>query len=211
METIIKRESIPFTGAGLTAAAAALLLLLPPEETLGPVIKLVFLHGALVAVGLIAFGVAGGLGLATLIGADERWHRWCRAAQKTALIIWVIYALSSVIVTYLAWGVAIAWNEPRVRASAQVLGASVGLLSLTAWVDERRFTGSANVIMAGLAWWLIQSAASVRHPLNPIGRSESMAFKLAFAALVGLLLLNAVQLARWLYGREERSCDEWEG
>ena len=42
-------------GAALIGLAVALWLI-PPEQTLGNVIKVIFLHGALVRVGLLTFG-----------------------------------------------------------------------------------------------------------------------------------------------------------
>ena len=100
--------------------------------------------------------------------------------------------------TYLAWGVAIAWNEPRVQASAKVLGACIPFLILVLWVGHRQFTAVVNVVMAVLAWWLTKSAVNLRHPLNPIGSSDSVAFRWFFVAILFVVLLMAIQLARWL-------------
>ncbi len=111
----------------LTAAAVGLLLALPPEQTLGTVIRVIFLHGALVQVGLLIFAAAGILALVYLwtrrsgVG-DPTVYGWLVAAQRTGLVIWVVYALSSMLSTYLAWGQWVAWDEPRVRASAGVSG-----------------------------------------------------------------------------------------
>ncbi|MDH7489962.1 MAG: hypothetical protein QHH80_10700, partial [Anaerolineae bacterium] len=101
-------------------ALAALLILSPSEKTLGDVVKLVYLHGALVRTGLLAFTAAGALGLAALLAHSDRVARWGEAVGHTALVVWTAYVLSSMVVTYLAWGVAIAWGEPRVRASAHI-------------------------------------------------------------------------------------------
>jgi hypothetical protein len=195
---LVDRRNIPVSLAGLAAIAAVLLLLLPPERTLGNIIKVVYVHGALVQTGLLAFGVAGLLGLAYLVRPREPLYQWCLATQKTAVTVWVAYALSSMLATYLAWGVAIAWNEPRVQASAKVLAVCVSFLVLGLWVGHRQFTAAVNVVMAGLAWWLTKSAINIRHPFNPIGSSDSAAFKGFFVAIFFVVLLMAVQLARWL-------------
>jgi hypothetical protein len=195
---LIDRKNIPISLAGLAVVAAVLLLLLPPERTLGNTIKAVYIHGALVQTGLLAFGAAGLLGLAYLAWPGESLHQWCLAVQKTAVAVWVAYALSSMLATYLAWGVAIAWNEPRVQASAKVLGVCVAFLMLVLWVGHRQFTAVVNVVMAALAWWLTKSAVNLRHPFNPIGSSDSVVFKWFFIAILSVVLLMAIQLARWM-------------
>jgi hypothetical protein len=195
---LLNRKNIPRSLVGLAVLAAVLLLLLPPERTLGNTIKAVYIHGALVQTGLLAFGASGLLGLAYLARPRESLHQWCLAVQKTAVAVWVTYALSSMLATYLAWGVAIAWNEPRVQASAKVLGVCIAFLVLVLWVGHRQFTAAVNVVMAALAWWLTKSAVNLRHPFNPIGSSESVAFRWFFIAILLVVLLMAIQLARWL-------------
>ena len=199
MKKLLDRRTIPMSLAGLTILVAILLYTVPPEQTLGNIIKVVFLHGALVETGLIAFGVAGLLGVACLVWNRETVYRWCWAAQKTALVVWVLYALSSIVATYRAWGVAIAWEEPRVLASAKILIVGVGFLLLALWVNHRQFTAVVNVVMAVLAWSLAKGAVTVRHPFNPIGSSDSTVFKGLFAIIALVIMLMALQLTRWLH------------
>ena len=201
---LTNRKNIIKSLVGLAILTAVLLLLLPPERTLGNTIKAVYIHGALVQTGLLAFGAAGLLGLAYLARSRESLHQWCLAVQKTAVAMWVAYALSSMLATYLAWGVAIAWNEPRVQASAKVLGVCVAFLMLVLWIGHRQFTAVVNVVMAVLAWWLTKSAINLRHPLNPLGSSDSVAFKWFFVAILFVVLLMALQLARWLRASIDR-------
>lgn len=100
--------------AALAALAALLVALVPPEKTLGWIIRPVFLHGALVQAGLIAFAAAGLLGLLYFVQRSTRVIAWCLAAQETAVLLWIAYALSSMVTTRLAWGEWIAWDEPHV-------------------------------------------------------------------------------------------------
>ena len=198
MRRLVSHQSIPVSLISLGALVAALLFLLPPERTLGDVIKAVFLHGALVRTGLIAFAVTGILGLAALVWNVEPLHRWCLAALKTAGMVWGVYALSSMVATYLAWGVVIAWDEPRVQASARVLGAYAFLLTLALWVNDRRLTAAVSIVIAVLTWMLTKGAINIRHPFDPIGSSDSAVFRWFFAAISATILLIAFQVARWL-------------
>ena len=111
--TRIVKPSLIRSAAWL-AALAILFILSPSEKTLGDVVKLVYLHGALVRTGLLAFSIAGILGAIALASGRSWAIEWGRAVGHAALIVWVLYAVSSMVVTYLAWGVAIAWGEPRV-------------------------------------------------------------------------------------------------
>jgi len=136
------RSGIVISLGVLLVVLVGLLILVPPEQTLGDIVKVVFLHGALVQVGLVAFAVAGALGLAYCIRRSETVYAWCLAVQKTAVLMWIVYAISSMIATYQAWGVWIAWDEPRVRASISVLWFSVICLLLVLWIRHRLFTAA---------------------------------------------------------------------
>jgi len=183
------------------AALAALLILSPSEKTLGDVVKLVYLHGALVRTGLLAFTAAGILGLAALVGRRQSTARWSEAAGHTALVVWTVYVLSSMVVTYLAWGVAIAWGEPRVRASAHIFLAAAAFWVLSYIIQDRRVTAALNAILGALAWALVRSAGVIIHPVDPIGGSASVAIKAFYAGIVACVILLAAELALWFAKR----------
>ncbi len=188
---------------GLAVVLGVLLYFLPSEKTLDRIIRIIFLHGALVQVGLLMFSAAGVLGLIYLLNKEESLYQWGLAAQKTAVIVWIMYTFSSVVVTYLAWGVAIAWNEPRVQVSANILGGCVVFLVLTLLMKHRQFTAVVNVVLAVLVWFLIKRANIVRHPFNPIGSSDSTNFKWFFIAICLTILFMVIQLTRWIHRPSE--------
>ncbi|MEZ4866120.1 MAG: hypothetical protein R3C14_32690 [Caldilineaceae bacterium] len=175
-----------------------LLFLLPPERILGDVIKLVLLHGALVRAALLAFAVAGGLGMLCLISSNPMWPRWCVATQATALLLWIANAISSSIATRLTWGEWIAWSEPRVWTTIHVLWLATACLLLVLWLDHRIFTGVTNLVVALLSWGLIKGATLVRHPFDPLGTSNSLTYQAIYMAMVVVLLILAWQCTRWL-------------
>lgn len=183
------------------AALVALLILSPSEKTLGDVVKLVYLHGALVRTGLLAFTVAGVLGVAALITRRECTLRWSEAVGHAALVVWTLYILSSMVVTYLAWGVAIAWSEPRVRASAHIFLAAVAFWVLAYLIQDKRATATLNALLAPLAWALVQNAGVVIHPVDPIGGSASVAIQVFYAGIVLCVILLTAELAAWFERR----------
>ena len=188
-------------GAALIGLAAALWLI-PPEQTLGNVIKVIFLHGALVRVGLLTFAAAGILSLAYLFMRRPSLYAWAMAAQESAVILWIVYALTSMISTRLSWGQWIAWEEPRVRASFHVLWFSVACLLLVLWMGNRTFAAFANLLVTVVAWTLIRGASIIRHPFDPIGTSGSSTYQMLYWVMVVALLVLAGVLVRWLYMKQ---------
>jgi hypothetical protein len=168
---------------------------------LGDVIKLVLLHGALVRAALIAFAVAGVLGVLCLVSPNPQWPRWALAIQVTGLLLWIGNMITSSIATRLAWGEWIAWSEPRVWSTIHILWLTVACLSLVLWLKDRRFTGVTNIVVALLSWGLIKGATLVRHPFDPLGASNSLTYRAMYLMMVAALLILGWQCARWLYQR----------
>ncbi len=197
MKSFWNTRYIPHSLVAFTVLLGILVLALPPEQTLGHIIKIVFVHGALVQTGLLTFAAAGIIGAASLIMRREPLDNWCSAAQKSGVIVWSVYILSSVVVTYLAWGIPVAWNEPRVRISAIIWATSLAFWLLGRLAQQRLFTASLNIVLAIAAWGLVKSAGILRHPFNPIGSSDSPVFKTVYAVLGVIMLLMTIQLTRW--------------
>jgi len=182
-------------------ALLALLILSPAEQTLGQIVKLVYLHGALVRTGMLAFTVAGVLGVFALLTRRSWAVEWTRAVGDSALVIWTTYVLSSMLVTYLAWGVAIAWSEPRVRASGHILLAAVAFWGVSLFLRDWRVRAVLSALLGVLVWVLITSAGVVIHPVDPIGGSASIAIKVFYGGIVACVVLLAAELALWMKER----------
>ena len=184
----------------LLVALAVWLVLLPPEAHLGNIIKLVYVHGALTWVGLGTFSLAAIVALLALVTNQAWLHRGIDASSSAALAIWVAYAISAMIVTELTWGQLVAWNEPRVQATAMILVAAVVFRFLRHLVNEKRFGALVALIMGVLPWFLVNQAQALRHPVDPIGGSEStilqLLFKLTVVTIAGLAALLIFHL--WL-------------
>jgi hypothetical protein len=197
--TFLTPKRATAAAAILLTAGALLLWRMPNEATLGPVVKVVVLHGALVQAGLYAFLIAGILGAVWLLTRRESVLAWCGAVQKTAVIIWIAYALSSMVSTYMAWGQWIAWDEPRVRTSAYVLILALASLGIVVWVNDALFTALANIVTAAVAWYLVKGVGVIRHPVDPLGPSTDAIFRMMALALQVIVLCLAALLARALH------------
>lgn len=202
MSTSIAARRTQLVRAALWLAALVVLLILSPaEQTLGQVVKLVYLHGALVRTGMLAFTAAGVLGAIALVSRRSWAAEWTHAVGDSALVIWTFYVLSSMLVTYLAWGVAIAWSEPRVQASGHIMLAALAFWAVSLFLQDWRVRAVLSALLGALVWVLIGSAGVVIHPVDPIGGSASTAIKAFYAGIVLCVVLLAAELALWMKER----------
>lgn len=182
----------------LIAVAIALVLVVAPlDRVLGDVSRLVYLHGAMVWVALAGFTVAGILGVMHLLTDKPAWHGWSQGIERSAIVFWSGYLPLSVVAADLAWN-GVFWAEPRWAMAAQLFIVAVAFQVGGALLDNPQVKSTLNALMAGAVWWLLLRTPLIIHPDNPIGTSDSMGIKLAFAGLVILCGLAALQIARWL-------------
>lgn len=212
----MRKRALPILGCVLLVLLVVWIVLAPSESRLGSVVKLVFVHGSLVWAGLLAFTLAGVLGLValavrhlwgTLAPAAKRhalvWYRGTEAASLGALIIWVATVISSMAVTGLTWGQLIAWNEPRVQATGLILVAGVVLFVVARLVASHDFTAILSVLMGIVPWILVQQAGVIRHPVDPIGGSESTSIQLFYGLILLTVIGLTLTLIAWLWAGAE--------
>ena len=126
-------------------------------------------------------------------------YAWSVASQKMAIIMWMLYLVSSMVVTYLSWGIAIAWEEPRVQMSIRVMFLSGVFFLLSIWIKNRKFTNIINLITAALVLMLSLTTVNIRHPNNPVGESESILYAISFYFVLVLTIFLTFQLMRLLF------------
>jgi hypothetical protein len=211
LETVRKRV-LPLLAGILFVLLGIWIVLAPSESRLGSLVKVVFVHGALVWAGLLAFTIAGVLGLAALLvrhlwgslapAARDRaavWYRGTEAAELAALIVWVVTVISSMAVTGLTWGQLVAWNEPRVQATGLILVAALVLFIVARLVANRDFTAIVSVLMGIVPWILVRQAGVIRHPVDPIGGSESASIQTFYGLILLTVLGLTLTLIAWLW------------
>ena len=205
------RYFLPAALIGLILLNGLLLWLAPAEQTLGKVIKLVYIHGALIGACMLGFVVAGLLGLAWLLARRAGLWRWMLALQRATAMTWVIYLLSSMWVTYAAWGVAIAWGEPRVAATLRVTLAVAVILAVTEIVKSPLLTAAGNALLGVAAIVIIQSAGVIRHPIDPIGASTSAGIQGFYAGIMWSTIAVLGVIAALFHGVARRASGSQEG
>jgi hypothetical protein len=177
-----------------------ILILMPGEKTLGWVIKVVYLHGALSRAGMVGFWAAGIAGLVYLIRPRPALARWTVALLLCGWGYWLAHFLASIPATRLTWGPWIAWGEPRVTMTLQVLVAGLVVIVITRLLRDDRFTAAATLLMAVAVAFLVGRTGVLRHPLDPIGSSPSTMFRLVYLLLlipvIGSMFVIAWRLAQ---------------
>jgi hypothetical protein len=184
------------------AALLFITFLAPSEKTLGPNVRVVYLHGVWVWTALVLFFAAAVTGLVGLIFRWEAWHGWSRALGRTGLVFWIPYLPISL------WAMQTNWNglflaEPRWRLAmifsifGFLLQAGVTLLEKPVWASWANL-GYFLALMIALRF-----TSTVMHPPSPILDSEVSRIQFYFAGMLALTLLAAWQVAR-LWHRLER-------
>ena len=182
------------------ALAAVILILMPGEKTLGWVIKIVYLHGALSRAGMVGLWAAGIAGAVYLIRPRPALARWTAALLLGGWGYWAAHFIVSMPATRLTWGPWIAWGEPRVTMTLQILVAGLVVIVITRLLKDARFTAAAAILLAVAVAFLLGRTGVLRHPLDPIGTSPSTLFRLVYLLLlvpvVGSMFLIAWRLAQ---------------
>ena len=188
------------------ALAALILATLPAEKTLGQVIKIVYLHGALSRAGMVGFIASGVAGLAYLLRPRPILARWGQALLLSGWVFWLAHFIISMPATRLTWGPWIAWGEPRVTMTLQVLAAGLVVILVSWLMHSAYFSAGAQLLMGMALVFLAEQTGVLRHPLDPIGTSPSLAFKLVYALLLvpvsGAMFLLAWRWSARLQKRE---------
>jgi hypothetical protein len=184
----------------LLLVIAAIVNLGPTERTLGVNVRLVYLHGAWVWTAILGFMAAAIVGLGGLVLKRTNLHKWSIVLGQMGAIYWITYLPISL------WTMQANWNglyllEPRWRLAVDFAIIAL-LLQGAIFVFESLQLGSIlNLGFFGTLSWALTRTEQVMHPDSPIFNSDSLQIQAFFICLVGVCLLAAWQLARWLHTR----------
>jgi hypothetical protein len=194
---MIQRHRAFWLLLALCASIALLILaLMPAEKTLGQVIKIVYLHGALSRAGMLGFAAAGVAAGVYLVRPRPQIIRWAVALLVSGWSFWVAHFLVSMPATRLTWGPWIAWGEPRVAMTLQIAAAGLIVLGVSALLREPRFTAIAIALLALTIAVMAARTGVLRHPLDPIGTSPSATLRFIYLLLL-LPIVASMFLIAW--------------
>lgn len=181
---------------------AAFLVLAPTERTLGAGIRTVYLHVALIWVGMAGLFLAGLLGAAVAATGCRQLARWMEAVAWVSFLFYTISGLVSLVAQEVNWG-GIAWREPRTAAMVQLVALALIVRVLNGWLPNVRLQGLLNLLVAAALYWSSRTTSLQLHPEDAIGSSTAQAIRLSFFGLTVLFTLVAAWLA--LYWHAHRT------
>ena len=174
-------------------------LISPLEQTLGWKARAVYLHGAWVWTGKVAFALAALAGLLALLPRLRALAAsWSLTLGRTGLFFWLTYLPMSMWVQQINWG-GIFWDEPRLRVPLAFGVAAVLLQVALALFDLPLLTALGNLVFGVALWVSLASLQNVLHPDSPIFGSGAILIEVYFVLLVGLSLVFMAQLALALH------------
>lgn len=174
-------------------ALAALLALSPSEATLGSVVKIVYLHGALERVAAWAFVAAGLAGAVQLLARRPALSPWVQALCETAMAFWLAHFVVSIPAQIMAWG-GTNWREPRVIDAIWITGISGVIYVIALWIAKPHWWAVSGIASAATLIIVLNGAVNILHPLSPILTSESVAIKLFYGGIVLATLVLALTM-----------------
>lgn len=180
--------------------ASVLLLLAPVERTLGEGIRVVYLHVALIWVGMGALYLAGLAGLLVAVTGRPALARGMEALAWTGFLFYVLSAAVSLVAQEVNWG-GISWQEPRTVAMSQVMALALIVRVLNSWMGDSRLQGVLNLLVASVLFWSSRATALELHPEDAVGSSTAQGIRMTFFALTALFSFAAVWLALFWQAR----------
>jgi hypothetical protein len=192
--SLFSPRSTVFLLLATTLITAAFLLLAPTERTLGAGIRTVYLHVALIWVGMAGLYLAGLLGAAVLATGRGSLARWMEAIAWVSFLTYTLSGLVSLIAQEVNWG-GISWREPRTVAMIQIVALALIVRVLNTWFPQVRLQALLNLLVAAVLFWLSRTASLQLHPENAVGSTAAQAIRLSFFGLTALFALVAAWLA----------------
>lgn len=193
----IRRQPLPWLLlGGLLTAILFLFYLAPEEATLGTGIRAVYIHVALAWTGMAGLILAGLLGLALCVSANEKLIPWMQTLGWVAFGFYLAGIIMSMVASKVNWG-GVFWQEPRMAAALNNLAVTTILLTLSMLIRWVRMRGFLQAAIPVLMIWITYRAPLVLHPANPIRSSEAVNIQFTFIAF--FLLFSAI--AAWIIWR----------
>lgn len=183
-------------GVILSLIVGILLVLQAPEDKeLGPVLKLVYLHGALMSVGFFWFTIVGIVSLISVFRKNPGFSLLF-AIEKTAIVFWVAATIAGNMASQLAWG-GIFWGEPRLQATLIISLISIGIYLISSASDNPKTISFLGAGLALSVWIFMIRSERIMHPDNPFDVSES-SIKFFFVIITLVFFITSILTVRWI-------------
>jgi len=165
----------------------------PSEVTLESLAKVVYLHGALIWVGLILFLIIGIIGSFNLL-LNKSYEKYLISLQEVVTIFWISSTALGFVVAYLSWG-GILWVEPRLLSSIIISIVSIIIYYTNSEVKIGAVKNILYILQSLIIYMLIIISNRIFHPENSIIESD-LNIQISFISLIIIFMFFALQIAR---------------
>lgn len=202
LKILRSRENIPLIGAAAVILMVLLAWLAPAEATLGKAVKLVYVHAAMMWVGIGLISLGGIAGLLFLVFRNEALISWSSGSAVVGVALFAITGLLGAVTAKITWG-AIFWAEPRMVMLGQIFLVAFLIAIVVRVSGSKTIAGLANFILGITTWVLLIRTERVVHPDSPIFRSDSIAIKVFPLLIAGMITIAGLQFVRYYAAKDE--------
>lgn len=178
------------TLALLAAAIAASCLYAPTEATMGHAQRIIYVHVPVAWLGLVAFILMAGFGVAYLSSRNLAWDHWSRAAAELSWLCTGLTLATGSIWAHEAWGTWWEW-DPRLTAAFILWAICAGILLVRSGLDDphqQARVGAVLAILGTLDIPLVVMATRWFRGMHPV--APEMAPPMRMALLVSTIALT---------------------
>ena len=154
----------------LAAAILAACFLAPTESTMGHAQRIVYIHVPVAWLGLLAFLVMAGSGLAYLSGRNLGWDHWFQAAGELGWLCCGLTLVTGSLWAHEAWGTWWEW-DPRLTTAFILWAIYSGVLLARAGIEDphrRARVGAILAVLGALDVPLVVMATRWFRGLHPV-------------------------------------------
>lgn len=209
-----RRRKVLLVTFGLILIAIILALIAPEEKTLGSYIRLIYVHAAVMWVGMLMLILSGLLALLSIVRAllsrrpknplaKDALVDWSSASQLTAIHFWLASISIGSIAAYLTWGSHFWSMEPRLHVTLFILILSFAIHKLGQMVSDKLMRGVLNLSLPVSAILLLTATGKLVHPNSAFARSDSFEIKL-FAGIITLVFIIVAVSSTMLFSAKLR-------
>ncbi len=182
--------------------SSVVLWLAPAEQVLGHWVKLIYFHASMSYAGIYTLYVAALLGAACLVTSRTSFGLWSRELGRSALVLWFISLLLSLISMQVVWG-GLLWQEPMTIAAITILLLGFGK-EIICRGGTIRLHSVANMVFAAAVFFIRSGQGRLMHPDNPIRAADDNIIKILPVILLVLTMAALFEYTRW---RLKMRCD----
>ncbi len=191
-----RRENIPLISAIAIILSLVLAWLAPAEATLGKAVKLVYLHAAIMWVGLGLLTIGGAAGILYVFWRKKGLIDWSCGSSFVGIVLVFITGMLGAITAKITWG-AIYWAEPRMAMLGWILVTAAAVGVVIKLSGSNVIAGLAVCGLAAISWTLLIRTERVVHPGSPIFNSDSLAIKVFPLLITVFMAIASLQIVRY--------------